>query len=228
MDYDTAAILRDIEYARREIAARRQVLVDAVNSAQALIGVLNTLDANLRDFAQHGEPHWPLRTRDESQYRSSFSVSTPRQNAEFLPQGRPAQGIPSFANEEQGIINTYNDAPKALHSRYQPSPFGVVNGNELQRNAAASPIFGDTERGAYLLIRGASGKSYVIPKDDILFQDAYYNNEAMGVVFDCRGYEPGTRYRHIELVRPAIFSNSSGHWTIERKGEIQLSAPDLT
>ena len=133
-----------------------------------------------------------------------------------------------LSNEEQGIVDTYNEAPKALHARYQPRPFGVVNGNEIQRNATAAPVFGDTEQGAYLLISGASGNSYVIPKDDILFQDAYYNNEAMGVVFECRGYEAGTRYRHIELVRPAVFSNSGGRWTIERKGEIRLSAPDLT
>src|SRR5262245_36201619 len=130
MDYETSQILREIQLARDEILARKQALVDAINCSKSLIEVLDNLSNNLRDFAQHIIHPSPSRIGAESQLKTAFNSGASHESPEMMPHGRSVQSSPRLPHEEEGIVITYNDEPRVLHSKYQARPFGVVNGNE--------------------------------------------------------------------------------------------------
>jgi hypothetical protein len=128
-----------------------------------------------------------------------------------------------LSDEQREIVRSYKLGLDMTLFGNEPEPFGAVNTNELQRSANASPTFGRTDRGAYLLIKTRIGEAYVVPKPGLVYQEAYHKGEAMGRVFECEGYQPGSRYRYVELVRPALFSRRSGKWELCSPGKIRVS-----
>jgi hypothetical protein len=107
----------------------------------------------------------------------------------------------------------------------QWTAIGVANAKERYANPAAPLRFTHSAEGSYRM--SASGPPYwVIPFPGLVLDKSRYGLGAMGEVFNCPNYKPGSRYRKITLVRPARFRSSADGFELESPGELQLDAPE--
>lgn len=108
---------------------------------------------------------------------------------------------------------------------YSPIRFGVINAMERRRDPNIDPVFQTASNGEYYAVAiGTSSLYAVMPRFDTTFQAYAYGPGAMGIVFDCLGYDSKLSYRRIKLKQPASFDHDRAkqQWILKRKGVLDL------
>jgi len=108
---------------------------------------------------------------------------------------------------------------------YKPIRVGVSNAMDRRRNIDIKPIFVTATDGDYYVAKSEKERQFlVVPRPGMAFQESSYGPGAMGVVFDCPTYNPQLRYRHVKVVKPAVFERdfTEAHWKLVERGKLEL------
>lgn len=172
----------------------------------------------------------------QTRHAEALEYSTPRASDVRSDSPGDADGgkYASYEGPFGEICRLYNEAVddpalrSAFRDRYRPQRIGTVNAMQRRRNPSIPPEFQTTNDGDYFAVVEAlqGQRGYVVvPKFDLTFQDANYGPGAMGMVFDCPGYDAGLSYRNVKVVQPAIFEpDANAGWRLVRKGALNLGA----
>lgn len=144
-----------------------------------------------------------------------------------------------LTNQERTALNSYiEDLPQHYNAVlenhkeresfmqfYKPIRIGTINAMERRRDPSIEPDFRTTDDGDYYAI-AVNGKNVysVVPRFDLTFQRSIYGPGAMGMVFECPGYDPRFRYRAVTVVKPALFGPDPARqrWIMKEKGALNL------
>jgi hypothetical protein len=130
------------------------------------------------------------------------------------------------------LVSAYHAALKNENERsrfreiYRISRIGVLNAMERRRDSNLYPVFQTASDGDYYAIEiGDQGRTKfaVVPRFDLTLQESNYVPGAIGIVFNCSGFNPNLRYRHFRLISPAFFAQAAGeNWNLIETGELEL------
>lgn len=126
-------------------------------------------------------------------------------------------------NYNASVVNPQQKTEFIRH--YSPIRFGVANAMARRQDLSIEPVFQKANDGDYYAIKIDGQNFYsVIPRFDLTFEEFSYGPGAMGYVFACRDYNPQSRYRRLEVLKPAIFQTDSTqqNWKLREKGELNL------
>lgn len=132
-----------------------------------------------------------------------------------------------------GCIHLYNTTiadeqrQSEFNKRFKPIRVDVINALDRRRDPKLNPQFQSSNSGDLLVveINGARPTSFVVfPRFELTIYESNYRAGAFGEVFHCPIFNPKQRYSVHSVQSPAFFSmGQSGSWTLERKGELELT-----
>jgi len=121
------------------------------------------------------------------------------------------------------ITQLYNRSNyNKLRAMYGPQSFGVENIREFFLNyPRVNPMFNIMEGRSYWFIKITENTGYVIPSS-ITFTSLQIRNDGAETLFNIENYESGYRYRHIDVIEPALVQKRGKEWTVINKGHLRL------
>lgn len=106
--------------------------------------------------------------------------------------------------------------------RYPRKRLSVTNFMDRKNNPRnpPQPVFEEDTAGIYLALNH-DDIYYVVPNFGLKLIDMHYSINAMGEVFECRGYNTGDESQ-FTLVQPAVFHHMNDTWTLTKQGILQV------
>jgi hypothetical protein len=172
-----------------------------------------------------------------AQIKNPISAATKsvRSTGVEVPSESPTSGEPVHGNCEiqkvqqmdvtSRVLSIYNSEPQKLKEEFAVDLFGILNPGDLRTDPDAEPQLGISNEGScWLVVSGA--EEYIVPKPGLIYQSAYHSVGGMRKMFDCQGYEPGYRYKHLRLIRPGRVKHYQNSWRLVERGMIAVFDPE--
>ena len=131
----------------------------------------------------------------------------------------------------QGLVDVYNGAVEDTRRRrefqrlYRVARFGVKNAEERLRQGNVTPVLQRADNGDFYVISTSQVSSFLVfPRLGMRIDDYNFSTNAIGEIFDCRGYSSGHVYDLVMLKEPAVFGGSPNtlNWPPVKKGILEF------